>query len=136
MTVKETAAFLGQIEGVETSVTIRELAEGGCKLSVRTSGGLNATKVCARLGGGGHAAAAGCTVSGTLAEAEADISDMLKDASASYAGDPEAMRLRTMHLAYESVKQSGGTLVIPSAFSEGFTDPDAAEAVAKAAKQG
>ena len=46
------------------------------------------------------------------------------------------MRLRTMHLAYESVKQSGGTLVIPSAFSEGFTDPDAAEAVAKAAKQG
>ena len=45
---------------------------------------------------------------------------MLKDASASYAGDPEAMRLRTMHLAYESVKQSGGTLVIPSAFSEGF----------------
>ncbi len=34
--------------------------------------------------------------------------------------DPEAMRLRTMHLAYESVKQSGGTLVIPSAFSEGF----------------
>ena len=72
----------------------------------------------------------------TLAEAEADISDMLKDASANYEGDPEAMRLRTMHLAYESVKQSGGTLVIPSAFSEGFTDPDAAEAVAKMAKQG
>ena len=72
----------------------------------------------------------------TLAEAEADISDMLKDASANYEGDPEAMRLRTMHLAYESVKQSGGTLVIPSAFSEGFTDPDAAEAVAKVAKQG
>ncbi|MEC4271760.1 slipin family protein [Adlercreutzia sp. R25] len=71
-----------------------------------------------------------------LAEAEADISAMLKDASANYADDPEAMRLRTMHLAYESVKQSGGTLVIPSAFSEGFTDPDAAEALARAAKQG
>ena len=25
-----------------------------------------------------------------------------------------------MHLAYESVEQSGGTLVVPSAFSEGF----------------
>ena len=71
-----------------------------------------------------------------LAEAEADISDMLKDASANYEGDPEAMRLRTMHLAYESVKQSGGTLVIPSAFSEGFTNPDAADALAKAAKKG
>lgn len=72
----------------------------------------------------------------TLAEAEADISAMLKDASSNYEGDAEAMRLRTMHLAYESVKASGGTLVIPSAFSEGFTDPDATEALAKAAKQG
>ena len=58
---------------METSVTIRELAEGGCKLSVRTSGGLNATKVCALLGGGGHAAAAGCTVEAPWAEARERI---------------------------------------------------------------
>ena len=57
-----------------------------------------------------------------LAEAEKDISEMLKDASEVYAGDADAMKLRTMHLAYESVEQSGGTLVIPSAFSEGFVD--------------
>ena len=69
-----------------------------------------------------------------LAEAEGDISAMLKDASVNYQDDAEAMRLRTMHLAYESVKQSGGTLVIPSAFSEGFTEgADAAERMAKAA---
>ena len=80
--MEDIAAFLGQIEGVETSVTIRELAEGGCKLSVRTSGGLNATKVCARLGGGGHAAAGGCTVSGTLAEAEAAILDAIRQVEA------------------------------------------------------
>ena len=55
-----------------------------------------------------------------LAEAEKDISEMLKDASEVYAGDQGAMKLRTMHLACESVEQSGGTLVIPSAFSEGF----------------
>ena len=55
-----------------------------------------------------------------LVEAEKDISEMLKDASEVYAGDQDAMKLRTMHLAYESVEQSGGTLVIPSAFSEGF----------------
>ncbi|WP_297212930.1 DHH family phosphoesterase [uncultured Flavonifractor sp.] len=71
--MEDIAAFLGQIEGVETSVTIRELEEGGCKLSVRTSGGLNATKVCALLGGGGHAAAAGCTVPGGLEKAETQI---------------------------------------------------------------
>ena len=31
-----------------------------------------------------------------------------------------------MHLAYESVEKSGGTLVIPSAFCEGFVDPSGA----------
>lgn len=72
-----------------------------------------------------------------MAEAEHDISEMLRDASEVYDGDADALRLRTMHLAYESVRQSGGTLVIPSAFSEGFTDaPDAAERIAKAAAQG
>lgn len=76
--MEDIAAFLGQIEGVETSVTIRELAAGECKLSVRTSGGLNATKVCALLGGGGHAAAAGCTVNGTLEEAESAILDAIR----------------------------------------------------------
>ena len=70
---EDIAAFLGQIEGVRTSVTIRELAPGECKLSVRTDQGLNATRVCALLGGGGHASAAGCTVMGTVAEAKAAI---------------------------------------------------------------
>lgn len=71
--LEDISAFAGQIEGVETAVTIRELKEGACKLSVRTGAGLNATRVCALLGGGGHAAAAGCTVPGTVAEAKAAI---------------------------------------------------------------
>lgn len=76
----------------------------------------------------------------TLAEAEKDISEMLMDASEVYGGDADALRLRTMHLAYESVEQSGGTLVIPSAFSEGFapvpgeTDANAAAVPGKVAK--
>ena len=70
---EDIAAFVGQLEGVHTSVTIRELAGGACKLSVRTDATLNATKVCALLGGGGHAAAAGCTVPGPLEAAEAAI---------------------------------------------------------------
>ena len=76
--MEDIAAFLGQIEGVETSVTIRELEDGACKLSVRTWGGLNATLVCARRGGGGHAAAAGCTVDGTLEQAESAILDAIR----------------------------------------------------------
>ena len=70
---EDIAAFLGQIEGVRASVTIRELEDGRCKLSVRTDQSLNATRVCALLGGGGHAAAAGCTIPGTVEEAERAI---------------------------------------------------------------
>ena len=55
----------GGVEGVHTGVTIRELRPGVCKISLRTEPGeLNASAVCAILGGGGHAAAAGATVEG------------------------------------------------------------------------
>ena len=68
------AAFAGQIEGVLHSVTIREYEGGECRVSLRTNAALlNATRVCARLGGGGHRAASGCTVKGSVAEAEAAI---------------------------------------------------------------
>ena len=33
-----------------------------------------------------------------------------------------ALRLRAMHLLYESVRETGGTVVVPSSFSEGFGD--------------
>lgn len=63
------AAFVGQVEGVLHSITIRETEDGACKISVRTNARyLNANKVCALLGGGGHAAAAGCIVQGTMRE--------------------------------------------------------------------
>ena len=59
------SAFVGGVEGVHTGVTIRELRPGVCKISLRTEPGeLNASAVCAILGGGGHAAAAGATVEG------------------------------------------------------------------------
>ena len=74
------AAFAGQIEGVYHSVTIREHEGGECRVSVRTRAELlNATKVCARLGGGGHRAASGCTVKGTVEEAEKAILAAIDD---------------------------------------------------------
>ncbi|MCR2038155.1 slipin family protein [Adlercreutzia caecimuris] len=57
-----------------------------------------------------------------LAEVEKDISAMLVDAANVYEENDLAVRLRTMHLLYESVKGSGGTVVVPSAYSEGFSD--------------
>ena len=75
---EDIAAFAGQVEGVETAVTIRELRPGECKLSVRTSAGLNASAVCALLGGGGHAAAAGCSVAGSVADAKTAILNAIR----------------------------------------------------------
>ena len=71
--VEDIAAVVGQLEGVLTAVTIRELKPGECKLSVRTGDHLDASKVCALLGGGGHAAAAGCSVLGSVAQAKSAI---------------------------------------------------------------
>ena len=63
------SAFVGQIEGVKTGVTIRQLTDTRCKISLRTDpGDLNASHICALLGGGGHAAAAGATVDGSPAD--------------------------------------------------------------------
>lgn len=64
------AGFIGQLSGVRTAVTIREWRPGECKLSVRTGPELNASVVCTLLGGGGHPAAAGCTVKGGVQEAK------------------------------------------------------------------
>ena len=57
-----------------------------------------------------------------LAEVEKDISSMLVEAADQYKENDIALRLRTMHLLYESVKSSGGTVVIPSAYCDGFSD--------------
>ena len=64
---EDIAAFVGQVEGVKTGVTIRERKDGSCKISLRTDpDDLNASSVGARVGGGGPPAAAGATVEGDI----------------------------------------------------------------------
>ena len=57
-----------------------------------------------------------------LMEAEQDIAEMMEEMGPSYLENDAAMRLRQMHLLYESVRETGGTVVVPSSFSEGFGD--------------
>lgn len=57
-----------------------------------------------------------------LMEAEQDICEMMEGMSDTYAQNDAALRLRSMHLLYESVRETGGTVVVPSSFSEGFGD--------------
>lgn len=63
-----------------------------------------------------------------LAEVESDIAAMLHDASDIYRDDECAFKLRQMHLLNQGVKGAGGTLVVPSAYTQGFTDDAAREA--------
>ena len=56
-----------------------------------------------------------------LASAEEDISEMIASASGVYDGNEAALKIRAMHLLYESIKKSGGTVVtVPSALSDGL----------------
>ncbi|MCC8122471.1 MAG: DHH family phosphoesterase [Oscillospiraceae bacterium] len=71
--LEDISAFIGQAEGVQVSVTLREMQPGEWKISVRTANGLSANRACALLGGGGHPAAAGCTVMGTEEQAKEAI---------------------------------------------------------------
>lgn len=61
------------IEGVRVGVTMRQLESGSYKVSVRTSGNIDACKICAALGGGGHIRASGCEFFGNLENAKAAV---------------------------------------------------------------
>lgn len=68
-----------QIEGVLVGVSMRELKDGSFKASLRTHGDINASEICKRLGGGGHAGAAGCTLYGNKQQA---INSLIKEIAA------------------------------------------------------
>lgn len=59
-----------KIEGVLAGVTVREKADGSYKVSLRTYAPVDASKICKKMGGGGHERAAGCALDGTKYEAE------------------------------------------------------------------
>ena len=71
--------FARNVEGVEFAVTMRTEFTGATKISVRCAPGYNASEVCAAVGGGGHAAAAGCAVPGTLEDGKQAILAILQE---------------------------------------------------------
>ncbi len=71
--IEELSSLAALVEGTDCGITLRELKPGRVKLSLRTGPRVDACAVCQRLGGGGHTAAAGATVDGTLEDAKALI---------------------------------------------------------------
>ena len=47
---------------IDTQVTLKEKENGEYRFSVRTGDEIDASSICKNFGGGGHRAAAGCTI--------------------------------------------------------------------------
>ena len=73
------APLTRQIEGVEIGITIQERPDGTCKASIRTFESVNAAKLAACFGGGGHAQAAGCKVDCDVNEARRLLVDKCRE---------------------------------------------------------
>lgn len=67
------------IEGVMVSALLKEGLDGMTRVSLRAKPGVDVQKVAAMFGGGGHAAASGCTMPMPLAEAKAKLVPILAE---------------------------------------------------------
>ncbi|HEY9062387.1 MAG TPA: bifunctional oligoribonuclease/PAP phosphatase NrnA [Pseudobacteroides sp.] len=66
------------IEGVESSVVIREKSAGEYKVNLRSKSYVDVGRVAFKFGGGGHKMAAGCTIKGDLESVRKSLHDELK----------------------------------------------------------
>lgn len=68
------------IAGTEVAVIMVEQQAGGFKLSFRSRGPVDCSKLAEQFGGGGHKAAAGAFLSGSLAEVQPVVLDAVRQA--------------------------------------------------------
>jgi bifunctional oligoribonuclease and PAP phosphatase NrnA len=62
-----------KIKGIEAAVFFREDKSDFIKISLRSKGRVNVERIAKSFGGGGHAAASGCRIKGTLREVQDKI---------------------------------------------------------------
>ena len=71
--IEDLSALAALVEGTDCGITLREVKPGDVKISVRSGPRVDASAVCARLGGGGHKGAAGASMAGTMDEVKAAV---------------------------------------------------------------
>ena len=85
------AVISRSVEGIKAGITVKQTDKEEFKVSLRTYPPLNASAICKTLGGGGHIAAAGATVKGTLEEVKKQVLEAVGNAlEESYAGSSSA----------------------------------------------
>ncbi len=72
--------FPRKVKGVEVAIFFRQDGGRSYKLSLRSKGRVNVQKIAKSFGGGGHVAAAGCKINGTLREVQDKIFNAVKKA--------------------------------------------------------
>ena len=73
------AAIPGRSITEKLGVTIREIKEGVCKVSLRSVPEINSAEICKKFGGGGHLMAAGCTIHAKPEEAKKQILEAIHE---------------------------------------------------------
>ncbi len=79
-TIADTEGMIGlasAVEGVAFVAFIKQIGDAVWRVSLRAPGGGDVQSIAAKFGGGGHRAAAGCTLEGDPAEVERRIVDAL-----------------------------------------------------------
>ena len=66
------------IKGVECAIFLYEIGTLEYKVSMRSCGVINVSKISAMFGGGGHTRAAGCTMNGTSHDVISNISEQIE----------------------------------------------------------
>ena len=75
--IRDTVNCMLEVDGVEVAVMLKEVHEGTIKVSLRSKGLFDISEAAMALGGGGHAFAAGASVSGDLEEARRRVMEVV-----------------------------------------------------------
>jgi phosphoesterase RecJ-like protein len=76
--MEQAVETLRLIPGVEVSALLRQTSKGAIKVSMRSRGKVDVSRVAIALGGGGHKSAAGVTLEGNLEGVRRDIATRLR----------------------------------------------------------
>lgn len=69
-----------QLENTEVGILMREREDGVFKCSFRSADSINVSAICQTLGGGGHAKAAGCQLSGDMETIKDTLTEAVRKA--------------------------------------------------------
>lgn len=85
--------FVRSIKGVEVAVLFRQTGENQYKISLRSKGRIDLSRLAQTLGGGGHKNAAGGNVQGSLTEVKSKVINEVKKAITDQLGNGERVEL-------------------------------------------